>query len=366
MEKLLSEVMLGYELKVKIDDISPYGEGHINTTYRILAKDSTGKKSDYILQRINTDIFKNPSELMSNIVGVTNFLRKKIEQNNGDVNRETMTVIPTKDGKPYHTTADGHVWRIYNFISDTVCLQRVENEKDFYTAAAAFGNFQKLLADYPADTLFETLPLFHHTPNRFLNFKKALEEDVMGRAKDVKDEIEFVLAREKDCSVLVDLLEAGKLPLKVTHNDTKLNNVLLDDKTREAICVIDLDTVLPGLAVNDYGDSIRFGANDCVEDEKDLTKVNFSLHLFDVYTQGFLSTAGDALTKTEKENLPWGAKLMTLECGMRFLTDHLQGDTYFKIHRENHNLDRCRTQFKLVKDMEDNWDKMQEVISKYM
>ena len=254
---------------------------------------------------------------------------------------------------------------MHPFVEGTVCLQAVEDPEQFYQSAVAFGNFQRLLAGYDASTLHETIAKFHDTRNRFANFKKALEADACGRARDVQPEIDFVLAREKDCAVLMDQLEAGKLPLRVTHNDTKLNNILMDKKTGTGICVIDLDTVMPGLALNDFGDSIRFGANHCAEDEKDLSKVNFDLDLFEIYTKGFLEAAGDALTAAEKENLPWGAKLMTLECGIRFLTDYLEGDHYFRVHREGQNLDRCRTQFKLVSDMEANWDKMSAIVAKY-
>ena len=313
----------------------------------------------------NTNTFTDPDGLMENIVGVTDYLRGIIEKNGGDIARETMTVQRTKEGKNYYRDSQGGCWRVYPFVEGTVCLQAVEDPEQFYQSAVAFGNFQRLLAGYDASTLHETIAKFHDTRNRFANFKKALEADVCGRAKDVQPEIDFVLAREKDCAVLMDQLEAGKLPLRVTHNDTKLNNILMDKKTGTGICVIDLDTVMPGLALNDFGDSIRFGANHCAEDEKDLSKVNFDLDLFEIYTKGFLEAAGDALTTAEKENLPWGAKLMTLECGISFLTDYLEGDHYFRVHREGQNLDRCRTQFKLVSDMEANWDKMSAISLQY-
>ena len=254
---------------------------------------------------------------------------------------------------------------MYPFIEGTVCLQSVDKPEQFYESAKAFGHFQRLLSGYDASTLHETIAKFHDTRNRFANFKKALDADACGRAKDVQAEIDFVLAREKDCAVLMDLLEAGKLPLRVTHNDTKLNNILMDKATGTGICVIDLDTVMPGLALNDYGDSIRFGANHSAEDEKDLSKVNFDIELYEIYTKGFMEAAGDALTPAEKEYLPWGAKLMTLECGIRFLTDYLEGDHYFRVHREGQNLDRCRTQFKLVSDMENCWEQMKAIAAKY-
>ena len=240
-------------------------------------------------------------------------------------------------------------------------LDVVERPEEFYESAVAFGQFQKLLADYPAESLHETIPNFHNTIDRVEKFKKAVEADVMKRAADVREEIQFVLDREADCHVLCDMLAAGEIPLRVTHNDTKLNNIMLDHETGKGICVIDLDTVMPGSALYDYGDSIRFGANTGAEDEKDLSKISCDLELFSLYTKGFIEGCGGSLTEKEIRMLPMGAKLMTLECGMRFLTDYLEGDHYFKIHRPEHNLDRTRTQFRLVKDMEDKWEKMQEI-----
>jgi Ser/Thr protein kinase RdoA (MazF antagonist) len=241
----------------------------------------------------------------------------------------------------------------------------VEKEEDFYQSAVAFGHFQGMLADYPAATLHETIPDFHNTPDRFEKFKKALREDVCGRAAEVAPEIQFVLDRESLCHELYDMLQQGRLPLRVTHNDTKLNNIMIDDATGKAICVIDLDTVMPGLSAYDFGDSIRFGASTGAEDERDLSKISCSLHLYELYVKGFIEGCEGALTETELDVLPMGAILMTFECGMRFLTDHLEGDHYFKIHRENHNLDRARTQFKLVKDMEDKLPQMKAIVEKY-
>ena len=241
----------------------------------------------------------------------------------------------------------------------------VESAKDFYDSGVAFGNFQKMLADYPAKTLHETIPNFHNTPSRFRDFQKAVQEDKMGRAASAQEEIAFALARENDTKVLTDLLKAGELPLRVTHNDTKLNNILFDENTKKAICIIDLDTVMPGLSHYDFGDSIRFGASTGAEDEKDLSKIEMDLALFEAFTKGYLEGCGGSLTEKEIEMLPMGAKLMTYECGIRFLADYLEGDVYFKIHREGHNLDRARTQFKLVKDMEDKWTEMAAIVEKY-
>ena len=364
-EETLSQALTGFDFGGEIVGAVRYGKGHINDTFCVYTQNEEGDCVRYILQRINTNTFTDPDGLMENIVGVTDYLRSIIEKNGGDAARETMTVLRTKEGKNFYRDSEGGCWRVYPFIEGTVCLQSVEKPEQFYESAKAFGHFQRLLSGYDASTLHETIVKFHDTRNRFANFKKALDADACGRAKDVQTEIDFVLAREKDCAVLMDLLEAGKLPLRVTHNDTKLNNILMDKATGTGICVIDLDTVMPGLALNDYGDSIRFGANHSAEDEKDLSKVNFDIELYEIYTKGFMEAAGDALTPAEKEYLPWGAKLMTLECGIRFLTDYLEGDHYFRVHREGQNLDRCRTQFKLVSDMENCWEQMKAIAAKY-
>lgn len=338
-----------------------YGQGHINDTFLITR--SGGKR--YILQRMNHEIFKKPEELMENIAGITEFLRKKIEKRGGDVLRETMNIIKTVDGKDYYRDAIGSYWRAYVFIEGATTYELVRTPEDFYQSALGFGRFQNLLQDYPAETLHETIVDFHNTPVRFANFQKAVLEDVCGRAKDVTDEIAFVQARQEDCNVLTDLLKEKKIPLRVTHNDTKLNNIMIDDSTNQAICVIDLDTVMPGLSVNDFGDSIRFGATTGAEDERDLSKVNLDVGLFETYTKGFLEGCSGSLTNMELEMLPMGAKTMTLECGMRFLMDYLQGDIYFRIHRDGHNLDRARTQFKLVQDMEKHWNELHKIVNKY-
>ena len=256
----------------------------------------------------------------------------------------------------------GGAWRAYDFVEDTICLQQVGSETDFRTVAETLGKFQNQLEDYPASTLHETIARFHDTPNRYANFEKALAADALGRAKNITSEIEFIHAREQDCHVLLDQLAAGEIPLRVTHNDTKINNVLIDAATGKGICVIDLDTVMPGLSAYDFGDSIRTGANDCAEDEPDQSKVHFDLHLYEVFAKGYLSTAGASMSMAEKKSLAWGARLMTLECGIRFLTDYLEGDHYFHIARPDHNLDRARTQFTLVRQMEEVFDQMLEIV----
>ena len=323
-----------------------YGSGHINDTFRLICE-----KHPYILQRMNTDIFQDPVSLMRNIEGVTTFLRQEVIKNNGDPDRETLNLRTTREGAPYYVDSRG-----------ATCYNLVEKPEDFYQSGKAFGHFQRLLAHYPARELAETIPGFHDTPGRFRAFRKAVEEDICGRASEVQNEIQFVMDREQDMGLAMDMLAKGELPLRVTHNDTKLNNIMIDDKTGQAICIIDLDTVMPGLSIFDFGDSIRFGANTAEEDETDLTKVSLSVPLFEIYTRGFLEGCAGSLTEAEVKMLPQGARLMTLECGIRFLTDYLSGDTYFKISREKHNLDRCRTQLGLVEDMEKKWGEMERIV----
>lgn len=360
----IQEVIEAFDFKGTNVSHERYGSGHINDTF-LVVNDEAGAERRYILQRMNHDIFKDPVALMKNIEGVTGFLREKIIANGGDPERETLNLVKTRDGGSYYIDGDHNYWRSYRFIGNATCYNLVEKPEDFYQSGKAFGHFQRLLADYPAKELSETIPNFHNTPVRFETFKQAVEADVCGRAAMVQEEIRFAMEREKDMSAAQSMLEAGSLPLRVTHNDTKLNNIMIDDATGEAICIIDLDTIMPGLSIFDFGDSIRFGANTAEEDETDLSKVSLSLPLFDIYTKGFLEGCQGKLTEEEVRMLPMGAKLMTLECGIRFLTDFLQGDTYFKIHRENHNLDRTRTQFGLVADMEKKWADMEAIVEKY-
>lgn len=355
-----------FAIEGEIGSIEAHGNGHINDTFLVTCQLAEGKTRRYILQRMNQEVFKNPKELMENVTGVTTFLQNKIRENGGNPEREALNVILLKDGGSYWQEEDNTFWRVYRFVEGADSLDVVERPEEFYESAVAFGQFQKLLADYPAESLHETIPNFHNTIDRVEKFKKAVEEDAMKRAADVQEEIQFVLDREADCHILCDMLAAGEIPLRVTHNDTKLNNIMLDHETGKGICVIDLDTVMPGSALYDYGDSIRFGANTGAEDEKDLSKISCDLELFALYTKGFIEGCGGSLTEKEIRMLPMGAKLMTLECGMRFLTDYLEGDHYFKIHRPEHNLDRTRTQFRMVKDMEDKWEKMQEIVESFL
>lgn len=363
-DPIVAEVLAAYDFPETLLGAVRYGQGHINDTFCVICQPQEGDAIRFILQGLSLAAFPHPEELMENFVGITSYLRKKIVENGGDPERETLSLVKTKDGKDFYTDASGKVWRLSPFIENTDCFQKATPEL-FEASARAFGRLQLLMSGFPAETLHETIYKFHDTENRYANFEKALAEDKMGRAKDVAAEIQFVKDRKADCSVALQALREGKLPLRVTHNDTKLNNILVDRTTGEGICVIDLDTTMPGLSINDFGDSIRFGANHSAEDEKDLSKVNFDIELYEAYTRGFLEGAAGCLTDNELEYLPWGARLMTLECGIRFLTDYLEGDTYFRIHYPEQNLDRTRTQFKLVKDMEEQFDAMHAVVAKY-
>lgn len=338
---MLDKIMSQFDVSAMIEN---YGNGHINDTY-------ISRPNDYILQRINTTVFKNPQELMDNIESVTGFLKKKIIAEGGDPMRQTLTVIKTKDGKSYYE-CEGKAFRMYKFVDDTVTIEEPKSPEDMYRAGKGFGHFGALLNDFPADTLNETIADFHNTPKRLENLKKAVAEDKMGRAQYVRKEIEFCLKREEMTKKVVEGIANGEIPLRVTHNDTKINNILFDARTLEAICVIDLDTVMPGSFLYDFGDALRIGASTAAEDETDLTKVLFNVDKFESFAKGYLEETADFLTEKETELLAFSAKLLTFECGMRFLTDYLEGDTYFKIHRENHNLERARNQFKLVREIE--------------
>jgi len=362
-EAYIKEVIGAYDFPETLIGAVRYGSGHINDTFCLVCQPKEGKPIRFILQGLSTVAFSRPKALMENFIGITDHLRNKILQYGGDPMRETLNLVKTKDGKDYYTDTKGKLWRLLPFVENTVSLQSATPQL-FEASARAFGRFQLLLQDYPAHTLHETIENFHNTEDRFRKFQEVLAADRQGRAKNVQQEIQFVLSRREDCSVAVQALREGKLPLRVTHNDTKLNNVLMDEDTMEGICIIDLDTTMPGLSIYDFGDSIRFGANHSAEDEKDLSKVNFDIELFEVYTRGFLEGAQGALTEGELEYLPWGARLMTLECGIRFLTDYLDGDHYFHTRYPGQNLDRCRTQFKLVADMEAQWEQMHQIVKK--
>lgn len=337
----------------------PHGNGHINNTFLVDCKPRV------ILQRINTSIFKNPAEVMGNIMAVTAYLREKIAESGGDPERETMTFLTTKEGLPYYKTADGDYWRACYFVEDTVCLEVAKSPEDFAEVAHAFGRFQRMLSDFPADRLAETIARFHDTPNRFAQLEEAIAADRAGRVASVEAEIALCRKFQKYASLIVDGIAEGTVPLRVTHNDTKLNNVLLDATTRKGICVIDLDTVMPGSLLYDFGDAMRTGASTGAEDEIDLAKVQFDLAKFEAFTAAFLEELGDSMTARERELLPYSALIITLEQATRFLADHINGDVYYHIHRDNHNLDRVRTQLKLVCEIEALLPRMTEIVSKY-
>lgn len=352
MEELHRIVLSHFQLDSDPVSCQRHGCGHINETYLVV----TGSGRRYILQKLSNRAFPDIAGLQENIAAVTAYLHQKIADPNG-----ALTLIPTMDGKTWYHHEENSDWRVYDFIENAICLQAPETPEDFYQSAIAFGTFQQQLTGFPAETLHETISKFHNTPNRYRLFKEALAADVEGRAAGVQQEIEFALAHEEVGGSLVRLLEAGKLPLRVTHNDTKLNNVMLRADTRTPLCIVDLDTTMPGLSAYDFGDSIRFGAATAAEDEKDLSKMTIDLEQYRIFTRGFL-TACPGLTEEERKALPLGALIMTLECGVRFLTDYLDGDHYFGIHYPTHNLDRCRTQFKLVAEMEANWSAMERIV----
>jgi len=352
------EILKDFCIEEDILKIEPYGGGHINDTFRI-----TCPENKYILQRINHNIFKKPEHVMENITNVCNHIRAKLIDAGEDEKRGTLTFIPTRSGE-FLSIHNGNYYRMYLFLENAVSYQTIEDPMHFYNAGKAFGKFQNMLSDFPAEKLHETIANFHNTVDRLNNLKIAISENKAGRKDSVAEEIKFVLDRADDCSVVMDLLKSGDLPLRVTHNDTKLNNILLDEKTGEAICVIDLDTVMPSSLLCDFGDAIRFGANTAEEDEKDLSLVDIDINLFEKFTQGFLEATKGSITAKEVEYLAFSAKLLTLECGIRFLTDYLDGDVYFKIHREGHNLDRARNQFKLVSEMENHEEEMKSIVNR--
>lgn len=364
--RCLEDAVYAFGFGQQCSYVKPFGEGHINETYAVYMPTEDGTDVPlYVLQRVNIHVFKNPAQVMENIFGVTEYLREVIRREGGDLDRETLSYIKTKSGDTYFEDDQGQPWRCLHYVAHSICHQTVEEPDQFYQSARSFGHFLKQLGDYPAESLYETIPKFHDTVSRFGDFAAAVRKDVKNRARQCRPEIAFALAREQDCGVLMKQLEEKVLPLRVTHNDTKLNNILFDAETDKGLCIIDLDTIMPGLAANDFGDSIRFGASTAEEDEQDLDKVHFDLHLYELYAKGYLEMAKDVLTPEEIASLPWGARLMTLECGMRFLADFLQGDVYFKTAYPEHNLVRARTQFRLVKEMEEQFEAMCEIINKY-
>ena len=363
--EFFKKIVNQFQVEGELVSCERYGEGHINATY-LAVMEKGGVKTDYILQKINNTAFPNVKGLMNNIKLVTEFNRAKIRENGGNPDRESLSLIYTKSGGSYyHAEEDDGYYRMYIFITDAVAYQSIEKPEHFYQSAVAFGNFAKLLSAFDAKELFEVIPGFHNTVKRFENLEKSIKADKMGRAKFVQEEIEFAYKRKDICNKIVSLLESGKMPTKVTHNDTKLNNVMLDVNTGKPVAVIDLDTIMPGSICYDFGDAVRYGCNPAKEDEKDIGNVRFDINLFEEYTKGYLKALKDSVTKVEKDNLAFSAILITFECGIRFLTDYLDGDVYFRIKSETHNIDRARAQFKLVEDMENRYEEMRKIVDKY-
>ncbi len=358
MEFDIAQISRGFMLDGEFVTAERYGTGHINDTFKMSTANQT-----YILQRINTSIFREPVKLMENFVRVSQHIAAKItaeKVTNPATRRRYLQVIDSHKGEPFFIDDNGNFWRCYIFVDEARTYDVLEKSSQAFAAAKAFGAFQNDLADMPG-RLHETIANFHNTPSRFADLKAAVAADKCNRLKDVAPELDFIMAREAEYSLLINELAAGNVFERTTHNDTKLNNVLIDDVTGDGICVIDLDTVMPGLPHYDFGDMVRTGTSPAPEDELDLSKVGMRFEMFEALLRGFLSTAGNFLNAREKELLPFSGKLITLEIGMRFLTDYLSGDVYFKIHREKHNLDRCRTQIKLAQSIEEQFDAMRKL-----
>ena len=354
------EIFSKFAVDDQVVDAVPFGDGHINDTYLV-----TCTKAKYTLQQLNHKVFREPEHVMHNIRLVTEHLSRVIVAAGGDPMRETLNIVRTKDGNTHYYDGQRGFYRVFTFVDGARSYPKVETPVHFYNAARAFGKFQKMLANFPAGELYETIPNFHNTISRYKDLLLAIDYDKMNRCALVEREIAFVRQRRDLCSVVVDAIEEGTVPVRVTHNDTKYDNILIDDATGQAICIIDLDTVMPGSMLYDFGDSIRFGTNAGAEDDRDLSRVFCRLDLFEEFTRGYLEELGPNLTPREIELMPLAGQLITFECGMRFLTDFLNGDVYFKIHRPSHNLDRARAQFKLVEDMENRYDEMVAIVQKY-
>jgi hypothetical protein len=365
-EDYLKNICAKFLIKGEFTGLKPYGSGHINDTYAVVFNKACGTER-YLLQRINNTIFTDVSGLMNNIVRVTEHIRGKLEkQKINDISRKVLTVMPAAKGQYCYKDANGNYWRMYTFIENARTYDVPESLERIYEAAKAFGDFQQMLIDLPQPPLKETIPDFHNALKRLEVFKNVLRQDACNRAKVAKGDIEFLQKNEKIFYALSGLVETGQIPIRVTHNDTKVNNVLMDDNTDKGICVIDLDTVMPGISLYDFGDLVRTCVSTAAEDECDLSKVTMEMLRFEAVLKGYLSQSQKFLNKAEVESLILGGQYITLEQGMRFLSDHLNGDKYYKIHREGHNLDRCRTQFKLVDSMNQREDKMMLLVERFL
>ena len=359
MEHEFKDILSQFPFEGNLKSINAIDEGHINTTYS-----ADFGKQKYIIQKINTSVFNNPDELMQNITAVTEHLSSVLQAEGEDPSRQTLHFLKSSLGKAYYKSDDGSCWRSYVYLDNCYTVDSLCSEDEIYEAARAFGKFQYLLRDFSSENLFETIKDFHHTPKRLEALRLAVKEDKAGRASSVKKEIEFFFDRKKDTEVIINLLENGSLPSRVAHNDTKINNVLFDCNTKKATCVIDLDTIMLGTSLYDFGDGIRTSAATAQEDEKDTDKMGINLSTYGRYVSGYLDGTNGELNATERELLPFSAKLMTLECAMRFLTDYINGDTYFRIKYPEHNLVRARAQMKLVCDIEDKLEEMKKITSR--
>lgn len=348
----IKEVVNAFNFEGNFVSDSLHDVGNINDTFVLEFKKENNELKKYIVQRINHHVFTRPVNLMENIENVTSHIINKVKANGGDYLRETLNLVKTNDGGTYYVDGSGDYWRAFLFIKDAKTFNKAEKPEHMYEVGKALGKFQNLLSDFKADELFEIIEDFHNTPKRYKAFIEAMESDSLGRVKNSLEEIKFIMDRADSFNKLINLLEEGKIPLRVTHNDTKINNIMIDDVTGQAVCLIDLDTVMPGLSLYDFGDAIRSGCSTAEEEETDLTKVNFNMDFYNAFTEGLLEECKDTLNKEEIENIAFSAKLITLELAMRFLTDYLNGDVYFKTARKHHNLDRCRNQLKLASEME--------------
>lgn len=365
MKRDISPVVMRFKFGEEFLDACPYGAGHIHDTYVVQFRRPGGSVQRYILQRINTTVFEHPKQLMENIERVTGHLRAKILAAGGDSLRETLNIIPSRDGNAFYKTSTGEYFRAFHFIEAARTVDTPVSLDHVTEVAKAYGRFLKLLSDFPLEQLHEAMPNFHNTKRRYEALMEAVQRDVKHRAHSARKEIAFVEERADGVSLFVDLLAHGKLPKRVVHNDTKINNVMIDDKTGVGICVIDLDTVMPGLSLVDVGDLVRSAANPAAEDEQDLSRVELDLAVYERCVKGYLEGAGDLLSPCEVVLFPFSAKLIALECGMRFLTDYLNGNVYFKIRRESQNLDRCHAQFRLVEDIEKKLGQMSEIVERH-
>lgn len=361
MEHDIKSIVKHFCIYGQLIEIKPLARGHINDTYILTAK-SNSHIVRYVLQRINHSVFKNPAALMENVIRVTEHIHSRMKRIDPDRASRQLTVIGSNDGAGFHRDPEGNFWRVYNFIEGALTRDTVESADLAYEAARMFGWFQEILIDLPGPALHETICDFHNTPKRFETFQYVLKEDMCNRAKNTKAEIDFLFDNAGICDVLLNLQDAGEIPVRIAHNDAKINNVMLDENTNKGVCIIDLDTVMPGLSLYDFGDMVRTAATKAVEDERDLSKVTISMPIFEALVRGFVQQTKHFLTPAEKKHLVFAAKLITFEQFIRFLNDYLAGDIYYKIDRQGHNLDRSRTQMKLVRSIIEQQEAMNDIV----